>query len=82
MTICYKGKLMKIYLDNCCYNRPYDNYDDGKDVIEELGEEYNYISQSPDGTNKYISGIMCYELGKHYKIFDCPYIIYHLSHII
>jgi len=25
---------MKIYLDNCCYNRPYDGYTDAKSVME------------------------------------------------
>ena len=59
----------------------FDNYNDNENFLEKKkGLSYNYISFGESYiTDKIISGIMCYDLGKNGEIYDCPYVLYHIT---
>ena len=59
----------------------FDNYNDNKNFLQKKeGLIYNYISFGESFIkDKIISGIMCYDLGKNGEIYDCPYVLYHIT---
>ena len=59
----------------------FDNYNDNENFLEKKeGLSYNYISIGESYIkDKIISGIMCYDLGEKGEIYDCPYVLYHIT---
>jgi len=56
----------------------YDNYNDNSNISK--GVTYNYISTGESFTrDKIISGMMCYNLGRNGEIYDCSYVLYHIT---
>ncbi len=55
---------MRVYLDNCCYNRPFDDQNQLKILIESLAK-LSIQQQMRDGTLEYAwSSVLDYEIGK------------------
>ena len=55
---------MRVYLDNCCYNRPFDDQNQLKILIESLAK-LSIQRQMRDGTLEYAwSSVLDYEVGK------------------
>ena len=60
---------MRIYLDNCCYNRPFDDQNQLKILIESLAK-LSIQQQMREGTLEYAwSSVLDYEIGKS-KLLD------------
>lgn len=60
---------MRIYLDNCCYNRPFDDQSQLKVLIESLAK-LSIQQKMRDGELEYVwSTVLDYEIGRS-KFFD------------
>ena len=57
-------KHMRVYLDNCCYNRPFDNQGQFKVLLETLSK-LDIQRQMRDGVVEYVwSEVLDFEVGK------------------
>ena len=55
---------MRVYLDNCCYNRPFDDQNQLKVLIESLAK-LSIQQQMRDGTLEYVwSSVLDFEISK------------------
>jgi predicted RNA-binding protein associated with RNAse of E/G family/predicted nucleic acid-binding protein len=66
-ALCSDSKLLKIYLDNCCYNRPFDDFTIGKNALEANAKIYI------QSLVKYKSVALYYSFMSQIEIADSPY---------
>ena len=57
---------LKVYLDNCCYNRPFDDLTVGKNALEAMAKMFI------QALIKYNSVSLCYSFMTLYEINDSP----------